>query len=182
MSCTSVSNYARQCNKGIAGGIQKLYIVGFGDLKNISGSTDVFAFSSGTTIVNQISFVSGKTFAEVGLLTENASFTNTVKRDVSNGSVSGSQETKLTINNMSETAKQYIDLLLMQPVAILIKLRSGNFIVNGLNGYTYLSQVDEGSGTKGADLNGYALIFTGISEGLTATVDPVYALSIITSN
>lgn len=182
MSCQSVANYSKQCGRGISGGVSKLYVVGYGDLKVISGSTDVFAYASGTTIVNSINFPSGKTFAECGILKESVSFKGTAKRDSSNGSFSNETEVQVTISNISETAKQYVESLFQQPVALLIKLRSGNWIVNGLNGFTELTQAAEASGTKNADANGYVLTFSGVQDGLTQTVDATYASTIITSN
>ena len=182
MACTSVTAYAKQCSKGISGGVAHLFIVGFGDLSIISGTTDVFAYASGTTVVNNINLASGKKFLECGILKESVSFKGTAKRDSTTGAFANETETTIVISNISEVAKQYVEGLLAQPVAIIIQLRSGNYIVNGLNGFTELTEVDETSGVKNADMNGYTLKFTGVSDSLTATVDSTYVQTVITRN
>ena len=179
MSCTSAQAYTKQCGKGISGGVAKLWVIGYGDLSYISGTTETYAVASGTTVVNQINIASGKTFVSVGLLKESVSFKGTYKRDSSTGAASNSTETDLVISNMSEAAKTFIDNLSQQPVALIIKLRSGNYIVTGLNGFTELTDVSEDTGTKNSDMNGYQLKLTGVEEGLTKTIDPTYVRSIV---
>ncbi len=179
MSCTSAIAYTKQCGKGISGGVAKLWVIGYGDLSYISGTTETYAVASGGTMVNQINVASGKTFVSVGLLKESVSFKGTVKRDSSTGAVSNSTEVDVVISSITDVAKQFIDNLMSQPVAILIKLRSGNYIVTGLNGFMELTDVGESTGTKNSDMNGYQIKFTGVDEGLTKTIDPTYVRSIV---
>jgi len=179
MACSSVQAYTKQCGRGISGGIAKLWVVGYGDLNIISGSTEVYAVASGTTVVNEVNLALGKTFVSVGLLKESISFKGTGKRDTSTGAFSNETETTIVISSISEAAKQFIDGLLMQPVALLIKLRSGNYIVSGLNGFTELTDVSEDSGTKNSDMNGYQIKLSGVEEGLTKTIDQTYVASIV---
>ena len=180
MSCTSVTAYTKQCGRGISGGVAKLWIIGYGDLvAPVSGSTDTFAVASGTTVVSQIGIASGKTFVSVGTLKESVSFKGTVKKDSSTGAFENSTETTIVISSISEIGKQFVDGLMQQPVAILIKLRSGTYIVSGLNGFTELTDVTEDTGTKNSDMNGYQLKLTGVEDGFTKTIDPTYVGSIV---
>ncbi|MES2265592.1 MAG: hypothetical protein V4520_02450 [Bacteroidota bacterium] len=180
MACKSVTSYAKQCGRGISGGVQKLWMIGYSDLGVISGSTENYALASGSTIVSNIALASGSTkFVSVGLLKESVSFKGTSKRDSATGSFENQTETSISISNISEAAKTFIDGLFDQPVAILIKLRSGAYIVTGLNGFTELTDVEENSGTKNADMNGYTLKLTGVEDGLTRTVDPTLIASIV---
>ena len=80
---------------------------------------------------------------------------------------------------MSEAAKEFIDGLSQQPVALIIKLRSGNYIITGLNGFCELTDISEDTGTKNSDMNGYQLKLTGVDEGITKTIDPTYVRSIV---
>ena len=81
MACKSVTSYSKQCGKGINGGVQKLWIIGYSDLGVISGSTENFALASGSTVVSNIALTSGSTkFVSVGLLKESVSFKGTAKR------------------------------------------------------------------------------------------------------
>ncbi|WP_428329047.1 hypothetical protein [Mucilaginibacter sp.] len=179
MACTSVLAYTKQCSRGISGGVAKLWVIGYGDLVTISGSTEVYAMASGTTIVNQVNIASGKTFVSVGLLKESVSYKGTIKRDSSTGAFENSQETTIVISSITEVAKQFVDSLMQQPVALLIKLRSGVYIVSGLNGFCELTNVTEETGTKNSDMNGYQLKLSGVEEGFTKTIDPTYIASIV---
>ena len=80
MACTSVKAYTKNCGKGVSGGIQKLYVIGIGDIPNYSGGTTNFTFASGTTIVNNVNVASGKTFVEIGILAESVTYKGTAKR------------------------------------------------------------------------------------------------------
>lgn len=178
--CASVAAYTKQCNKGISGGVSKLWVIGYGDLGVISGSTEPYAFASGSTVISNIALATGSTkFVSVGILKESVSFKGTLKRDSSTNAIENQTETSITISNISDAAKTFVDSLLMQPVALLIKLRSGAYIVSGLNSWTELTDVEEGSGTKNADMNGYTLKFTGVQDGLTSTVDPTLIATIV---
>jgi hypothetical protein len=178
--CGSVAAYTKQCGRGIGGGVEKMWIISYNDLATVSsGSTDTYAFASGSTIVSNIALASGKTFSSVGLLKESVSFKGSAKRDSSTGAFENQTETTLTISNISEVAKTFVDSLFQAPVAILIKLRSKNYIVTGLNGFTELTDAEESTGTKNGDANGYILKLTGVSEGLTSTVDPTLIASIV---
>ena len=83
---------------------------------------------------------------------------------------------------MSEASKQFIESLWNQPVAIMVLLKSGTFIIAGLDGWLELDDVGEEVGTKQGDANGYTLKLTGVSQYLTSTIDPTYAMSIVTVN
>jgi len=179
MACNSVTAYSKNCGRGISGGVSKLWVIGYGDLNYISGTTETYALASGTTVVSQVGVASGKTFMSCGILKESVSFKGTAKRDSSTGAFENSTETTVVISSISEASKTYIDGLMQQPVAILIKLRSGVYIVTGLNGFTELTDISEESGTKNSDMNGYQLKFTGVEEGFTKTIDPTYVGSIV---
>lgn len=177
--CGSVVAYTKQCGRGISGGVGKMWIISANDLGVISGSTEAYAFASGSTVVSNIALATGKTFVSVGLLKESVSFKGTAKRDSSTGSFENQTETSITISSISDVAKTFIDSLLQAPVAILMKLRSGTYVVTGLNGFTELTDIDEASGTKNGDMNGYILKFSGVQESLTSTVDPSLIATIV---
>ncbi|QEC78771.1 hypothetical protein [Mucilaginibacter ginsenosidivorax] len=177
--CASVQAYTKQCGRGISGGVGKMWIVSYNDLGVISGSTEAYAFASGSTVISNIALASGKTFSSVGLLKESVTFKGSAKRDSATGSFENQTETTISISNISETAKAYVDSLMQAPVAILMKLRSGVYVVTGLNGLTELTDTEESSGTKNGDMNGYILKFTGVQDSLTSTVDPTLIASIV---
>jgi len=180
MPCQAITAYVKQCGKGISGGVDKLYVIGL-DAFNapIAGTTDLFTTASGTSIVNKVA-VSGTTkFVSVGILKESVSFKGSAKRDSSTGSFENQTETSITISNISEAAKVFVDNLFMQPVVLLMKLRSGIWVVTGLNGFTELTGVEESTGTKNGDANGYQITLSGVEDGLTRTIDATYAATIV---
>lgn len=179
MACASVQAYSKQCGKGISGGVQKLWIVAYSDLAPISGSTEVYALASGSTMVSNISLASGKTFSSVGILKESVSYKGSAKKDSTTNSFDNTTEITLSISNISTTAQAFVDNLFEQPISLLIKLRSGKYIVCGLNGLTELESAEESTGTKNADFNGYTLKFSGSESGMTLVVDPTLILSIV---
>ncbi|RKR82658.1 hypothetical protein BDD43_2843 [Mucilaginibacter gracilis] len=179
MGLNSVKAYTKQAGKGYSGGVQKLWAIAYSDLATVTGSTEVYTTASGTTQINAIGLASGATFTSIGLLRENASFKGTAKRDASTGAFDNSIEVGFSISNITDTAKQFVDSLSYAPVALLIKLRSGNYVVTGLNGTMEFSEATEDSGTKNGDFVGYLIKVMGFEDGFTKTVDPALIASIV---
>jgi hypothetical protein len=171
MACTSITALARNCGEGIVAGLEKLYMVAFKDLVPVSGSTEVYSTAT-NGVVNEIGLDTGKSFVEIGLLKSTAGLEEKLTKDNSKGIAFLDQTFTLVLGDLSTENREWIESVMMQPVAVLIKSRTGKFYTSGLNGQFELSELTGGTGSKEDDQIGYTLTFKGISTKLIPQVEP----------
>ena len=180
MACSSLVALPRACGaEGVMAGLEKLYMIAFADLAPISGSTEVYDTSVGG-MVNEIGLDSGKHYVEVGLLKSTAGLQEALTKNAQNGTAFFTQTFTLVLGGITAENRAFVQSVLNQPVAILIKSRTGKFFAAGLNGQFELSAAEGGTGTAESDLIGYTLTFSGISTALVPEVDPTIVEDLIT--
>jgi len=180
MACSSLTSLPRACGEGVVGGLEKLYMIAFQDLAPVSGSTEVYSVST-DGIVNEVGLQSGKTFVEVGLLKSTAGLKEALTKNNQTGTSFLTQTFTLVLSNITTTNRTWVESVMDQPVAVLVKSRTGKFFVAGLNGQFELSALESGTGTAEGDLMGYSLTFSGIDTKLVPQVDDTIITDIIAS-
>ena len=174
MSCSSLLALARECGAdGNVGGLEKVYMIAFNDLKPVAGSltNEVYTISTGG-LVSEIGVVTAKEFVEVGLLRSTAGLNSEMTKEASTATRYFTDTFTLVIGGMGTDQATFVNSVLDQPVVVITKSRTGKFFTAGLNGQLELSALTGGTGTAEGDLQGYTLTFTGISTKLPLQVDP----------
>lgn len=167
MACTSLVALPRACgSEGVVGGLEKLYMISHIDL---SGTTTYTTSSGG--VVNNISLDAGKKYVEIGLLKSTAGVKETMTKNAQNGTLYFTQSLTLVLGNLTLENKAFVESVMNQPVSVLIKSRTGNYYVAGLNGQFELESLEGGTGTAEGDLVGYTLTFSGVDTKLVPQVD-----------
>lgn len=183
MACDSIIALPRTCGAdGIQGGLDKLYIIAFKDLEEVSTPAspgDVYTLSTGG-IVNDIGVVGGKQFVEVGLLINSAGLNETMTKNLQNGTAFQTQTLTLPLAEITSANRTFVQSVMNQPVAFIVKSATGKHYAAGLNGKMELSGLEGGLGIAPGDNNGYTLTFTGIDKMLIPLVeDTVVSASIV---
>lgn len=179
MSCPSIVALPRACGaEGVIAGLDKLYIVSFKDMAAVSGSTEVYTVAT-NGLVNAIGLDSGKHFVEVGLLRSSADVNEKLTKEPSKGVSYFTQTLKVVLSDLTIENQKFIESVLNQPVAILLKTRTGKYYFTGGSGKFELTGVEGGTGTAEADLIGYTLTFDGTDIRLTTQVDDTIVSGLI---
>ncbi|WP_121811010.1 hypothetical protein [Mucilaginibacter kameinonensis] len=176
MACNSLTLLARECGKNTKTGVRdEVYLIAYSDLAIISGSTEVYAVSSGGTISN-INVASGKTFVKYGAVKDQ----NSIKSDYTyndNGTYDIQKSLSFTLANIgSIAAKTAVENLFGNPVAALVKLKNGTWIGFGLNGQFQLKSV---ATEVSNSANGRVLTLSGSDVEEPQIVDPTIINSIV---
>lgn len=172
MACTSIVALPRACGTaGVIAGLEKLYITSFADLAPASGTAGTPVYTQTSEVISDIGFLTGKCFVEVGMLKSTSGLKETLTKDTKNGVAFLTQTFTLTLSDLTPENRTFIESVLTQPVAILIKTRTGKYFAAGLNGQFELSALDGGTGTAESDLIGHTLTFTGLDTQLIPNVD-----------
>ncbi|WP_316797324.1 hypothetical protein [Pedobacter agri] len=174
MPCNSLAPYLHDCGKYTKNGLNKIYMIGFHDLVNISGSTEVFA-TSVDGIVNQINKASGKSFVKVDQTKKTGGIKETTTIN-DNGSVDFTAEFTLSIDNFGAKNKAFTESLIGVPVVVLTQLKSGVWVAVGLDGNFELRSAE---GTLDDANNNRALTFNGSIDGLIPEVDKTVVPALI---
>lgn len=173
MACSPIVTLPRACGTaGVIAGLESLYVISFVDLAPASGTagSPTFTLSAGG-VISAIGLDSGKKFVEVGLLKSTAGLKETLTKDTSKGLAFLTQEFTLVLADLTAENKVFVESVLNQPIAILIKTRTGKYFAAGLNGQFELSALEGGTGTSETDLIGYTLTFAGLDTKLIPMVD-----------
>lgn len=179
MACNSLIALPRSCAEGVLGGLEKAYLIAFKDLEPISsGTTSVY---SATTegVVSQVGVASGKSFVEVGLLKNTAGLTEKLTKDPTKGVSFMTQTFTLVLSDLSIENQTFVKSVKDQPVAAMIKSRTGKYFIIGLNGQMEVTAIDGGTGVAEADLIGYTLTFEGNSPSVAMLIDDSLVASLI---
>lgn len=178
MACASLTALPRACGtEGIVAGLEKLYMISFSDLTiGDDGKTYTIAENG---MVSDISVTVAKLFTEVGLLKSTAGLNEALTKNAQNGTAFFTQTFTLVLSDLTVENKKFVESVLNQPVAILIRTRTGKYFTTGLNGQFELATLEGGTGIAEGDLTGYTLTFTGIDTKLVPQVDPTIVASLL---
>lgn len=174
MACASIVALPRSCGaEGILGGIEACYMAAFVDLEVPEGSTngEVYTVSVGG-LVSAIGLVTDKSFVEIGLLKSSSGLAETLTKDATKGVAYFTQTFTLVLSGLTAENKTFVESVLNQPVAVVVKSRTGKYYVAGLNGSLELATSESGTGLAEGDGQLYNLTFTGIDNKLIMQVDP----------
>ncbi|MBN9295380.1 MAG: hypothetical protein J0I41_00145 [Filimonas sp.] len=181
MACTSLIALPRICGaEGLVAGLDNLYIISYGDLGPVTGAVNGEKYKIATNgMVNEIGLETGKKFVEVGLLRSSAGFDQKLTKNVSNGTSYFTQTLKVVLAGISIDNQKFIESVLNQPVAVITKLRTGEYCFAGYNGRFELTEIEGGTGTAEGDNIGYTLTFTGIDAKVAPIVDETIISTLI---
>lgn len=181
MACNSLVALPRACGtEGIMAGVEKLYMIAYTDLAAASGALAGEVFTKATNgMVNAIGLETGKKFVEIGTLKSAVGLTSALTKNQQNGTAFYTPTLTVALADMSLENEKFVKDVTFQPVAVLVKSRTGKFFVAGLNGQFELSAAESGLGTSESDNYGYSLTFTGLEAGPIAQVDPTVISTLI---
>lgn len=170
---SSLIGYVRQCGEKLIGGTKNIYMISYGDLKNIEGSTSVYSMTAGK--VSEVGLQTSKKFVKIEVENKQNNVTDTITVG-DNGIISGTFAYTAQMVGYSAEANQFVSSLLGQPVAIIIELANGSYVIGGLDGTV---QLKESVGTISAsDLN-RTLSFNGEIYAPTPELDKTILATLI---
>lgn len=174
MACgSSLVGYVKQCGEKLIGGTKNIYMIAYNDLKNIEGSTSVYSITAGK--VSEVGLQTSKKFVKIEVENKQNNVTDTIQIG-DNGIISGTFAYTATMVGYSAEANQFVSSLLGQPVAIIIELANGSYVIGGLDGTV---QLKESVGTISAtDLN-RTLSFAGEIYQNTPLLDPTIVQTLV---
>lgn len=175
MACDSLITTANDCGKNTKSGLKPdVFLINFGSLKTLSGSTEVYTETAG--LVSAIGLASGATFVKYGTVAKQAAIKETYTLN-DNGSFDIVKELTFTLSNVgSVTAKNAVEKLVSNPVAALVKLETGTWIAFGLNGQFMAKSIE---GAAAADSNGRVVTLSGSDINFLQPVDPTIISALI---
>jgi hypothetical protein len=177
MACNPLTNLVKQCGRKMSSGLRdEVYLVPFDALKNVTGSTEVYTTSVGG-LISKIEFlVPAEKFVKYGAIRKS----NAIKETFSlndNGSYNINHELTFSLSDMGSVAtKKAVEDLFGNPVAVLVKMRSGSWLAFGLNGSF---QMTAAAGEIADAANQRAITLSGDSEELAMIVDPTIVATLI---
>lgn len=180
MSCLkTLTKYTRDC-KGTSGGVSKLFMISNSDLGVIAGTLSPYSVDATGNLIDEISVAAGKKFVPVGLLKNTVGLVENFAKTAETNAFEITTELTLVIGNISTESRTFVqNLIEAGEVSAIIQLRSGRFIAVGLDGYTEVSAIAGGTGTAGADLNGYTITISGVENELVRLVDPTIVPALV---
>ncbi|WP_322518635.1 hypothetical protein U0033_26610 [Chitinophaga sancti] len=168
MACESIIALAKSCGENKISGVQNLYIIRYADLVETNGSTYTVSTAG---LISDINIVTAKQFVPVGLLKNTAVLNETLNKNLQTGTSYMTQTFTLVLSDLTTENKTFIESVMNQEVAIVIRTKTGKYYAAGLNGQMELSALEGGTGTAEADLIGHTLTFTGTDTKLIQQVD-----------
>lgn len=178
MACESLIAYSKECGS-IAGGVQRLWLLAYKDLGLIEASNLPYEVGVSGEITD-VAFNGDPRFVNVGIIKNTVGISETLTRTVETGTSEITTELTLVISQITTSSRQFAQSLAGGEIVALIQLRSGNYIIAGLDGGLEVSTIAGGSGTAGADLNGYTITLAGVENELLRLVDPLIVSDLTT--
>lgn len=169
-SCALTSSYALSCDVG-QGGVIELYFIEKG---NVTAITEV------SGVVTAITKAPGAVFRKYEQEQETASLVETFNANVQQGSQYYQQELVVVVNKM-ETAKRNEFLLLNKNRLIaVVKDSNGNYWLAGKTRSLRATAGTSGTGTAGADRNGYTFTYTAMEPEMAPNVSDATVATLLT--
>lgn len=180
MACNSISAISRVCGTSLIPGSEKLWMIAHKDLNVVSGTDTYTVGATGSnTWITQIGLDAGKTFVEIGYLRDTASFTGEGTIDPARGVAFSTNTLTFKLGDVSLENQTFLETVLTQPVAAILKLRTGKYYALGLNGLFQLSAFSVVSGAGAADEVSYTLTFNEIDGIVPRQVNPAIISTIV---
>lgn len=179
MACNSLTLLARECGKNTKAGIKDdVYLIAFSDLTNVTGSTEVWAYGTGTTAtVSTINITGATKFVKYGAVVDQNSIKEDYTYDAGTGTYDIKKTLTFTLNNVGSVAgKLAVENLVAAPVAALVKLRNGQWIAFGLNGAFMAATV---AGSVDSKSNNRVITLSGSDTEFLQIVDPLLIPNIV---
>lgn len=173
MACNTLSALPRACG-GVVAGLEKVYVLA---TKDLSGTTSYSATTGGT--VTSISLASGKKFVEIGLLKSTSGLNQKLNKDNTKGTSYWTHSFTLTLSDLTSANYVFLSDVVNQPVAVIVKARTGSYYVAGLNGQMEVTTAEGGTGTVESDSIGTQLTFEGVATTQFYLVDSTIITSLI---
>lgn len=176
MACSSLTAITRVCGTSVVPGSEKLWMVAFKDLYPISG-TNVYEVTG--SLVSDIGLTGSVKFVEIGYLRDSAGFDSEGTIDPTKGVAFSTNTLTFKLGDLSIDNQSFLETVMLQPVAAIIKLRTGRYYVQGLGGQLQLSAFQATSGKSSSDEISYTLTFNEIDGIVPRQLDPTALPSLI---
>lgn len=179
MACESLIAYSKDCGSTSAG-VQRLWLLAYKDLGVIEGTAEPYEVGVSDEITD-IAFNDTERFVNVGIIRNTVGISETFTKTIETGTSEITTELTLVISKITNSSRSFVKSLADGEVVALLQLRSGNYIVAGLDGGLEVTTIEGGSGTEGGDLNGYTITFEGVENELLRIVDDALIPDLITA-
>lgn len=179
MACESLIAYTKECTSK-AGGVQRLWLLAYKDLGLIENTNIPYEVGVSGEITD-VAFLGAERFVSVGIIRNTVGISETLTRTIETGTSEITTELTLVISQITNSSRNFAQSLVGGEVVALLQLRSGNYIIAGLDGGLEVSTIVGGSGTAGADLNGYTITLAGVENELLRLVDENIILDLTTA-
>jgi hypothetical protein len=174
-TCSSLATLARECGKNVKTGLNSdVYLIAFDDLAQIAGSTEKYSMTAG--LVSAIGVTGSNKFVKYGsVINQNSIKEDTTQND--NGTSETVIQLTFSLSNMgSVDVRNAVGNLIGNPVAALVKMKTGTWLAFGLNGYFMAKTI---AGTIDSGSNGRTITLSGSDFELSHIVDPTIVASLI---
>ena len=171
MACSSITAITRLCGTAVIPGTEKMWMVAFKDLYNISG-TDVYTVGTSSNLVNAIGLTGSKKFVEIQALRDSSGFDSAFTIDPTKGVRFSTNTLTFKLGDLTVENQLFVDTVVGQPVAAILKLRTGRYYVLGLGGLMEATGAQGTSGKSSGDEINYTLTFNEVASGVPYQVDP----------
>lgn len=168
MACESLIAYSKECSSK-AGGVQRLWLLAYKDLGLIENTNAPYTVGVSGEI-SDVAFNGDERFVNVGIIKNTVGLSETLTKTVETGTSEITTELTLVISQISNASRAFAQSLADGEIVALIQLRSGKYLITGLDGGLEVSTIVGGSGTAGADLNGYTITMAGVENELSRLV------------
>lgn len=174
MACNSITALPRACGTaGILAGVEELYMISYNDLVAATAAVAGEKYTRAVGgLINDIGVAVGKTFVKIGTLKSAVGLNSAMTKNAQNGTAYYKPTMSLALSDMSLDNESFVNNVMFQPVAVLVKARTGKWFATGLNGQFELSAAESGLGIAEGDDYGYKLTFEGLEVGPLMQVDP----------
>jgi hypothetical protein len=177
MACSSITAVSRLCGTNITPGSERLWMVAFKDFYRISGN-NVYTVGTSSNLVTAVGLTGSIKYQEIGFLRDSAGFDSTGTLDPTKGVAFSTNTLTLKLGDLSVTNQLFLETIMAQPVSAILKLRTGNYYVLGLNGQLQMNGFQATSGKSSGDEVSYTLTFNEIDSTVPRGIDPTYISSI----
>ena len=162
MSCQIRTNRIEPCKNNV-GGIDSIYFVNYGDIKDIK-------YNSTRSIITS---VGGSPAAFKYNAIGSSSYSEKIKSNSNNGTTFYEQTLKITLSKLSEEDFVNVAELAKGRPNIIIQDNNGNLFLSGADFGSNMTDSDVVTGESMSDLSGYVLKFKALEKTSAKFIDKV---------
>ena len=170
MACNLTQNMTLDCTDGIGGVKEVLFI----EYDNVTAITE----ASG--VVTTLTVSTGKQFRRYAMPKETSFFTETLNKNIQNGSLFYQQELTIVLNKMQANTRNEIQLLAKNRLITIVLDQNGKYWLLGKVNAMEATSGDGGTGTATGDRNGYTRVFTGMEKDMAPEVQSSIIAALLT--